>query len=189
MGKVLLSMFLLSKLLGKIYFLETFESLDNWVIAKSKEGRFGLVAEEWGLDTSSTRLKTLNDNEYYLMSAKTNESLDNSDKPLVFLITVKHEQGPGCAGGYLKLLSNLESQENFNEESEYEIMFGPDICSSTRKVQAILRHDSTNLEIEPEVGIPADKFTHQYVLLLNPDDTFEIIVDRKISKSGNIVDY
>jgi len=115
--------------------------------------------------------------------------MDNSDKPLVFLITVKHEQGPVCAGGYLKLLSNLDSQENFNEESEYEIMFGPDICASTRKVQAILRNDNTNLEITPEVGIPADKYTHQYVLVLNPDDTFEILVDRKILKNGNIVDY
>jgi len=123
------------------------------------------------------------------MSAKTSEPLDNSDKPLILLLTVKHEQNADCSGGYIKLLSNIESQENFNSDSQYEIMFGPDICSSTRKVQVILRHNNINLAIDPIVDIPSNEFTHQYVFVLNPDDTFEILVDREILRKGNVTDF
>jgi len=123
------------------------------------------------------------------MSAKTSEPMDNSDKSLVLLLTVKHEQKADCSGGYIKLLSSIESREKFNTDSQYEIMFGPDICSGTRKVQAILRHNNINLAIDPILDITSNEFTHQYVFVLNPDDTFEILVDRESLRKGNVTDF
>jgi len=66
-------------------------------------------------------------------------------------------------------------------------MFGPDICGySTKKVQAIFNHEGENLLKKTEVSCPEDELTHTYVLIVNPDDTYEIRVDGKTEASGNL---
>jgi len=68
-------------------------------------------------------------------------------------------------------------------------MFGPDICGySTKKVQAIFNHQGENLLKKSDVTAPEDEFTHSYVLIVKPDDTYEIRVDGKIEASGNLKD-
>jgi len=57
----------------------------------------------------------------------------NKDKKLIVQYGVKHEQNLDCGGGYLKLLPAGTDMENFNGDSKYNIMFGPDICGSTKK--------------------------------------------------------
>jgi len=177
---------LLGIALGKIYFHETFENLDGWTEAEGKEGLFGLATEQWGIDTKSTRLKTLKDAKFYGIATKINEPLDNTDKPLVLLLTVKHEQKIDCGGGYLKLMNSLDSLEKFNGDTQYEIMFGPDFCGSTKKVHAIFRHEEENLLINKDVRTDNDEYTHQYVFIVNPDGTFDIQVDGKSKKKGDV---
>merc|ERR1719150_1815481 len=99
--------------LGKIYFKEDFETMDRWTEVPDKKGLFEIATEEWGIDTESNRLKTGKDAKFYGMTAKMDESLDNSDKPLVVQLAVKHEQKIDCGGGYIKLLSKLDDAEKF----------------------------------------------------------------------------
>jgi len=186
---LLLVGWLLGTTFGKVYFHETFKNLDRWTEAEGKTDLFGLAKEEWGLDTESTRLKTLKDAKFYAIAAKTDEPLDNSDKPLVLLLNVKHEQSIDCGGGYLKLMNALDSLEKFDGDTQYEIMFGPDICGSTKKVHAILRHEEENLLINKEVRATADVYTHQYVFVLNPDNTFDVKVDGKSKQQGDVKEF
>lgn len=184
-----LSISLLSLALGKIYFHETFEKLEGWVEAEGKEGLFGLATEKWGIDTKSTRLKTLKDAKFYGISKKIDEPLHNTDKPLVILLTVKHEQKIDCGGGYLKLMNTLEDHKKFSGDTEYEIMFGPDFCGATKKVHAIFRHGEENLLINKDVRTDNDEYTHQYVFIVNTDGTFDIKVDGKSKRSGDVKEF
>jgi len=188
-ARVLLSTLLMGTVFGKIYFHENFQSLDRWTEAEGKTGHFGLAKEEWGLDTESTRLKTEKDSSFYGIATKMDEPFDNTDKPLVILVTVKHEQNIDCGGGYLKLMNSLDSLEKFDGETQYEIMIGPDFCGSTRKVHAILRHEDENLLINKDVRATNDVFTHQYVFLLNPDNTFDVKVDGKSKQNGDVKEF
>jgi len=186
---LLLATALLGNALGKIYFHETFKNLDRWTEGEGKEGNFALATEKWGYDTESTRLKTMKDAKFYNIAAKIDEPIDNKENPIVLLLTVKHEQDIDCGGGYLKLMNALESLEKFNGETQYEIMFGPDFCGTTRKVHAILRHGDENLLINKDVTITNDQYTHQYVFILNADGTFEVKVDGKSKKKGDVKEF
>merc|ERR1719474_2550827 len=186
---ILLLTSLFVAVLGKIYYHETFENLDGWTEAEGKTGLFGLAKEEWGIDTVSTRLKTLKDASFYAIATKIDEPLDNTDKDLVLLLNVKHEQNIDCGGGYLKLMNSLESLEKFDGDTQYEIMFGPDFCGSTRKVHAILRHEDKNLLINKEVRATNDVYTHQYVFILKPDNTFDVKVDGSSKQSGDVKEF
>jgi len=55
-------------------------------------------------------------------------------------------------------------------------------------VQAIFNHEGENLLKKTDVSCPDDEFTHTYVLVVNPDETFEIHVDGKSEGSGNSKD-
>jgi len=186
---ILLLSILTGSVFGKIYFHETFENLDRWTEAEGKTGVFGLGKEKWGLNTEVTRLKTQKDASFYAISSKTDEPLDNTDKTLVLLLTVKHEQNIDCGGGYLKLMNSLADATKFDGDTQYEIMFGPDFCGSTKKVHAILRHEDENLLINKDVSVPNDVWTHQYVFVLNPDNTFEIKVDGKSKRKGDVKEF
>jgi len=188
-NQFLLLTLLFAAALGKIYYHETFKDLDGWTEAEGKTDQFGLATEEWGVDTESTRLKTMKDATFYAIATKIDEPLDNTDKDLVLLLNVKHEQNIDCGGGYLKLMNSLESLEKFDGDTQYEIMFGPDFCGSTKKVHAILRHEEENLLINKDVRATNDQYTHQYVFILKPDNTFEIKVDGESKQSGDVKEF
>ena len=72
----------------------------------------------------------------------------------------------------MKLLPAGVDVTEFNGDTDYSIMFGPDICGySTKKVHTILNHNNVNLEKNDEVKCPDDEMTHTYMLIINPDDT------------------
>jgi calreticulin len=111
------------------------------------------------------------------------------EKNLVLGLSVKHEQKIDCGGGYVKLLPPSTDAANFNGDAQYSIMFGPDICGySTKKVQAILNHNGENLLKKNEVACSDDEFTHTYVFIIKPDDTYDIRIDGKSEASGNLKD-
>jgi calnexin len=72
-------------------------------------------------------------------------------------------------------------------------MFGPDKCGQTDKVHFIFRHKSpkTGLYEEKHLQDPPatqkDKLSHLYTLVVRPDNSFEILIDTKSVKKGNLL--
>jgi len=74
------------------------------------------------------------------------------------------------------------------KESQYNIMFGPDICGATRKVHFILHNKGTNHLIKKHVSAETDSFSHVYTLVLSHDNTYKIYVDGDKKESGTLAD-
>jgi len=106
---------------------------------------------------------------------------------LVIQYSVKHEQKIDCGGGYIKLMPKGVDQENFNGDSPYNIMFGPDICgSSTKKTHVIFHYKGKNHLISKEPKCETDEFTHLYTLIVHPDNTYEVLIDNQSVQKGDI---
>jgi len=110
------------------------------------------------------------------------------EKTLVVQYSVKHEQNIDCGGGYLKILpATGVDQEKFNGDTNYNLMFGPDICgSSTKKTHLIFNYKGKNHLIKKEIKCETDSYTHLYTLILNPDNTYEVRIDGKEVASGSL---
>jgi calreticulin len=65
-------------------------------------------------------------------------------------------------------------------------MFGPDICGSTKKVHAILNYKGQNHLIKKNVYPENDQLSHLYTFILNPDQTYEILIDGVSKQKGTI---
>jgi len=101
---------------------------------------------------------------------------------------VKHEQNIDCGGGYVKITPAGLDQENFNGDSQYNIMFGPDICGTNKRTHLIFNYKGKNHLIKNEIRCETDEFTHLYTLILNPDQTFQVLIDNKVERSGSLPD-
>jgi calreticulin len=177
-----------------VYFKETFESdwADRWVVSDWKQddgtaGKFVRTAGDFYGDAEQDKgIQTSQDARFYAISAALDNAFDNKDSDLVVQFQVRHPQKLDCGGGYIKLGSDWD-QKNFNGDSEYSIMFGPDICgSSTKRVHAILTHNGENLLTKKEVRAETDQLSHVYTFVIKQDDTFEIHVDGVSKESGPI---
>jgi len=74
-------------------------------------------------------------------------------------------------------------------------MFGPDKCGSNNKVHFILQHQNPISKIWEEKhfndtpAIRTDKKTHLYTLKLSENNDFEIYIDKKAIKKGNLLTH
>jgi calreticulin len=175
---------------AEIYFQEEFtDGFDRWVVSKSKQsegtvGEFGISAGKYFNDPLADKgLQTKQDARFYQISAEFPE-FSNRDKTLIVQYTIKHEQNIDCGGGYLKILPAGVDQENFNGDSTYNIMFGPDICGHTKKVHVIFNYKGKNHLIKHEIPCESDEFTHLYTLIVKPDQTYQVLIDNKEVKKG-----
>jgi len=68
-------------------------------------------------------------------------------------------------------------------------MFGPDICGATKRVHFIVTYKGKNHLIKKnEIRAESDEFTHLYTLILNPDQTFRVLIDNKEVRKGNLLE-
>merc|ERR1712176_1753926 len=106
--------------------------------------------------------------------------------------SVKNEHKMECGGAYLKILPGGDSFDaaKFGGDTPYAIMFGPDICGSTKRTHAILHYSKkdTNLLINKDIPVQNDKVSHLYTLVIRPDNTFEVLTDNKSVRSGKLDD-
>merc|ERR1711890_214337 len=116
-----------------------------------------------------------------------NSNLSQTKKNLVVQFTVKHEQNIDCGGGYAKLFDCSLDQTDMHGDSEYAIMFGPDICGpGTKKVHVIFNYKGKNLLTKKDIRCKDDVYTHIYTLVLRPDNTYEVKIDNKKVESGSL---
>ena len=92
-----------------------------------------------------------------------------------------------CGGGYIKLFRHGIDQKKVSGDTDYAVMFGPDVCGSgTRKIHAILNYKGKNVPLNKDVKCEFDRYTHVYTLWLKQDSTYEIRVDGEVRESGEI---
>jgi len=132
-------------------------------------------------------LKTQEDARFYTLSAEFPE-FSNEGKTLVFQYSLKQDQRIDCGGGYLKLHPAGLDQVNYEGDSVYNIMFGPDICGSTRRTHVILTNKGKNHLITNDVTTETDIYTHVYTLIIKPDNTFQVLIDNKEVRAGTLED-
>jgi calreticulin len=102
---------------------------------------------------------------------------------------LKQDQRIDCGGGYVKLHPAGIDQKNYDGDSPYNVMFGPDICGSTRRTHVILNRKGDNHLIKEDIPTETDTVTHVYTLILKPDNTFQVLTDNKESRAGTIEEH
>jgi len=178
---------------AEIYFQEKFDDdwQQRWVYSKSKEsegtsGKFVLASGKYH-DSSDKGIQTSQDAHFYQLSAEFKE-VDNKGKDLIIQYSVKHDQNLDCGGAYIKVLPAGLDQENFNGDSKYNIMFGPDVCGHTKRVHVIFNYNGDNHLVKKEIKPVTDELTHVYTLVVKPDNTFRVLIDNKEVRSGSITE-
>jgi calreticulin len=182
---------------AEIFYKETFDKdwKDRWVVSNWKKssgeaGAWKHTAGEWyGNKDEDAGLQTSQDARFYAISSKTPKPFTNEGKDLIVQFQIRFPQKIDCGGGYIKLLPSTTDQENFNGDSPYYIMFGPDVCgTSTKRVHVILNYKGENKLIKKDVRCEDDQLSHVYTLILRPDQTYEVRIDGTKKESGSLLD-
>ncbi|KAM9460799.1 calreticulin 3a [Clarias gariepinus] len=176
-----------------VYFKEQFLDGDGyksrWLESKHKSdyGQWKLSAGKFYGDAELDKgLQTSQDARFYALSSRF-DSFSNEGKTLVIQFSVKHEQKIDCGGGYVKIFPADLDQADMHGESQYHIMFGPDICGySTKKVHVILHYKGQNHLIKKDIRCKDDEFTNLYTLILRPDQTYEVKINNEKVESGSL---
>ncbi|KAF9580627.1 hypothetical protein BGW38_002651, partial [Lunasporangiospora selenospora] len=110
----------------------------------------------------------------YLASTPLSETFNTSKDDLIFQYTVKQEYTQTCGGSYLKLLKEGYDPKNFNGDSDYAVMFGPDMCGPDNRVHVILNYNGQNHLTKKEEKSQNDHKTHFYRL------TYSLMIDGEV---------
>lgn len=195
-------------LLSSDSFFEQFDSEDwaaLWKISKAKRDEEFTYNGEWTVEESTVFPNYKNDKglvlktpaAHHAIHAKLPTEFDNKDNTLVLQYEVKLQEGLKCGGAYIKLLSaeGLPDENNeFNNDTPYQVMFGPDKCGTTNKVHFIIRRKDqyTGEYEEKHLAVPplsrGVKTTTLYTLIIKPDQDFEIRTNGDVVKAGNLLD-
>jgi calreticulin len=194
--KLALALFgLLALTSATVFFREDFSDTNwesRWVQSEKRpeheRGKMGISAGKYFTDETKERgLKTLEDARFYHLTTAFPE-FNNKGKTLVLQYSLKQDQRIDCGGGYVKLHPAGIDQKNYDGDSVYNVMFGPDICGSTRRTHFILNHGGKNHLVKDDIPTETDTVTHVYTLILNSDNTFQVLTDNKESRAGSIED-
>jgi calnexin len=189
-------------------FFEQFDSDDwsqLWKISKSKRDQEFTYNGKWSVEVSSVNQGFINDKGLVLKTAAAHHAIHaqlptpfiNTDETLVLQYEVKLQEGLQCGGAYVKLLSSEglpDDSSEFNNDTPYQIMFGPDKCGTTNKVHFIIRRKNPNSGKyeEKHLAVPPTsrnvKTTSLYTLIIKPNQDFEIRINGDVIKSGNLLD-
>merc|ERR1711865_1362199 len=173
--------------LGEVYFEESFGDgwESRWVSAEKEGlGEFKASAGKFGDDVG---LQTSQDAKFYGISAAL-PTFSNKDKTLIVQYTVKHEQNIDCGGAYLKLGPAPFDGKEFNGDTEYNIMFGPDICGMTKRTHLIFNYEKENLLKTKDLRTESNELTHLYTLTVKPDNTFDVSIDGVSVEAGSLAE-
>ncbi|KAF4011902.1 hypothetical protein G4228_003312 [Cervus hanglu yarkandensis] len=198
---------------GEVYFTETFDSgrLAGWVLSKAKkddtDAEISIYDGRWEIEELKENripgdrgLVLKSRAKHHAISAVLAKPFIFGDKPLVVQYEVNFQDGIDCGGAYIKLLADTDglNLENFYDKTSYTIMFGPDKCGEDYKLHFIFRHKHPKTGVfeekhakPPDVDLKrffTDRKTHLYTLVMNPDDTFEVLIDQIVVNKGSLLE-
>ncbi|XP_056372994.1 calnexin [Hyla sarda] len=197
---------------GEVYVAESFDkgTLDAWVLSKAKkddtdeeiakyDGKWEVAEMKETKLPGDKGLVLASRAKHHAIAIKLKKPFVFDKKPLIVQYEVNFQSGIECGGAYVKLLSKTSDQnlDQFHDKTPYTIMFGPDKCGEDYKLHFIFRHKNPKTgEYEekhakrPDADLKSfftDKKTHLYTLILNPDNTFEVLVDQTTVNSGSLL--
>lgn len=74
-------------------------------------------------------------------------------------------------------------------DSEYNIMFGPDVCGSgIKKVHVIFNYKGKTMLINKDIHCKGDEFTHTYALIVWPNNTYMVKIGNSQVEPGSLED-
>ncbi|XP_037686635.1 calmegin isoform X2 [Choloepus didactylus] len=198
---------------GEVYFIETFDSgrLAGWVLSKAKkddtDAEISIYDGRWEIEELKENrvpgdrgLVLKSRAKHHAISATLSKPFIFADKPLIVQYEVNFQDGIDCGGAYIKLLADTDdlNLENFYDKTSYTIMFGPDKCGEDYKLHFIFRHKHPKTGVfeekhakPPDVDLKkffTDRKTHLYTLVMNPDDTFELLIDQIVVNKGSLLE-
>lgn len=189
-------------------FFEQFDSADwaqLWKISKAKRDNEFTYNGEWAVEEALIHPGFKNDKGLVLKTPAAHHAIHaqlpapfiNTDNTLVLQYEVKLQEGLQCGGAYVKLLSSEglpDEDTEFNNDSSYQVMFGPDKCGTTNKVHLIIRRKDklTGEYEEKHLAVPPTsrvvKTTTLYTLIIEPNQEYQIRINGDIISSGNLLD-
>jgi len=198
---------------GDVHFAEPFDAddaLESWELTSAEKkgveedlskytGRWEVEAAMTDALEGDTGLVMKDKARHHAIAAKLDKPFVFDDKSFVLQYEVNFQEGVECAGAYLKLLRQSDDLklDEFQNQTPYTIMFGPDKCGESYKVHFIFQHKNplTGKYEEKHMEQPAnlnkeiftDKQAHLYTLVVNPDNSFAVYVDQQEVQSGNLL--
>jgi len=170
-------------------YVERWTESTNWR-SKTEMGVWKRSAGKFHHDEADTGLQTTVNHRFYGISAALDKPFVSGDKDLVIQYSVKHEQKMDCGGAYIKLLPGGDdfNSARFGGDTPYSVMFGPDICGGKKRTHVILSSErkDENVMIDKDIPCETDVISHLYTLVIRPDNTFEVFVDNKSVRSGDL---
>ncbi|XP_051920384.1 calnexin isoform X2 [Hippocampus zosterae] len=198
--------------MGEHYFAESFDrgTLDSWVLSSAKkddtdediakyDGKWEVEEMKDSKLPGDKGLVLKSRAKHHAISALLLRPFTFDTMPLIVQYEVNFQAGIDCGGAYVKLLTQVPELDlsQFVDKTSYTIMFGPDKCGEDYKLHFIFRHKNPKTgqyeekhSKKPDADLRTyytDKKTHLYTLVLNPDNTFEILVDQTVVNSGNLL--
>ncbi|KAG0223714.1 Calreticulin family-domain-containing protein [Mortierella sp. GBAus27b] len=171
---------------GQTFLEETFSDSnweDRWTTSSSRDdlGKLALSSGTFYPNKEYAQgLQTTEDHRFYSVSTPFSTVADNSKEDLIIQYTVKQEVAQECGGAYLKLLPEGYDAKNFNGDSEYAIMFGPDVCGSDNRVHIIFNYKGKNYLTKHHYSVHKDSRTHFYRLTVHPDQKYSLNIDGEL---------
>jgi len=198
---------------GDYVFVETFDSDSigsKWLKSKAKkEGVDETIAKydgTWAVESSTDSvlegdkgLVLKSKAKHHAISSKLLNSFKFSDgKPLVVQYEVKFQTPLECGGAYVKLLSDEPALnlDQFYDKTSFSVMFGPDKCGSDNKFHFIVRfknpvtgkfEEKHAKKSDFQSTVFSDGNSHLYTLVVNPDNTYKMLIDQKEVSSGHLL--
>lgn len=127
----------------------------------------------------------------YAIVKELNENLNIKSQKVILQYDVRLQNELECGGAYLKFLQQQSTgwkPQEFDNNSPYSIMFGPDKCGNTNKVHFIFKNKNlkggeyVEHHLKDPPSVPSDKFSHVYTAVLQPDNILRILIDGKEEK-------
>ncbi|KAK8994093.1 hypothetical protein V6N11_008299 [Hibiscus sabdariffa] len=180
-----------------VVFYESFDEPfeDRWVVS-NKDDYKGVWKhskseghDDYGLLVSEKARK-------YAIVKQFDEAASLKDGTTVLQFETRLQSGLECGGAYLKYLRPQEAgwkPKEFDNESPYSIMFGPDRCGTTNKVHFIFKHKNpkngeyVEHHLKHTPSVPSDKLTHVYTATLKRDKELRIMIDGQEKKKANFL--
>ncbi|KAH9618171.1 hypothetical protein KSS87_004344 [Heliosperma pusillum] len=197
MSIVIILAYSMSVLASNVIFYESFDVSfqGRWSVSE-KDGYNGVWKHEKSEGHDDYGLLVSEKARKYAIVTELEKPVELKEKSVVLQFETRLQEGLECGGAYLKYLRPQEAgwaPKEFDNESPYSIMFGPDKCGFTNKVHFILKHKNpiSGEYVEHHLKSPpsftVDKLSHVYTAILTPDNGVRILIDGEEKKKANFL--